>query len=83
MSGHEKTQMVKKERKLDQFLQYAVEVEVFRAVENLECVEYIYDLALYPQYPGAAKIRDNDIYPNADCLCYAGDIQLEIRNYEK
>ena len=57
--------------------------EVFRAVENLECVEYIYDLALYPQYPGAAKIRDNDIYPNADCLCYAGDIQLEIRNYEK
>lgn len=57
--------------------------EVFRAVENLECVEYIYDLALYPQYPGAARIKDNDIYPNADCLCYAGDIQLEIRNYEK
>ena len=57
--------------------------EVFRAVENLECVEYIYDLTLHPQYPGAAKIRDNDIYPNADCLCYAGDIQLEIRNYEK
>ena len=58
-------------------------VEVFRAVENLECVEYIYDLTLHPQYPGAAKIRDNDIYPNEDCLCYAGDIQLEIRNYEK
>lgn len=57
--------------------------EVFRAVENLECVEYIYDLTLHPQYPGAAKIRDNDIYPNEDCLCYAGDIQLEIRNYEK
>lgn len=57
--------------------------EVFRAVENLECVEYIYDLALNPQYPGAAKKKDNDIYPNADCLCYAGDIQLEIRNYEK
>ena len=57
--------------------------EVFRAVENLECVEYIYDLTLHPQYPGAAKIKDNDIYPNEDCLCYAGDIQLEIRNYEK
>ena len=57
--------------------------EVFRAVENLECVEYIYDLTLHPQYPGTAKIRDNDIYPNEDCLCYAGDIQLEIRNYEK
>lgn len=57
--------------------------EVFRAVENLECVEYIYDLTLSPQYPTAARVRDNDIYPNEDCLCYAGDIQLEIRNYEK
>lgn len=57
--------------------------EVFRAVENLDCVEYIYDLTLSPRYPGAARVRDNDIYPNADCLCYAGEILLEIRRYEK
>lgn len=57
--------------------------DVFRAVEALECVEYIYDLTLYPQYANYARVKDNDIYPAADCLCYAGEIHLEIRNYDK
>lgn len=57
--------------------------EVFRAVEELSCVEYIYELTLYPQNPNSVKMRENDIYPAPNGLCYAGEIQIEIRNYEK
>lgn len=57
--------------------------DVFRAVEKLDCVEYIYDLTMYPQYPNYARIKDNDICPAEDCLCYPGEIHLEIRDYDK
>ncbi len=57
--------------------------EVFRAVEDLDCVEFIYELSLRPDNHKKAVLRDSDIYPAENCLLYPGDIDLEIVTYEK
>lgn len=57
--------------------------EVFYALEGLDCVEYVADLALFPENPGEVRVKENDIYPPSNGLCYAGEISLEIRSYEK
>ncbi len=57
--------------------------EVFRAVEELDCVEFIYELSLRPENLKKAMLRDTDIYPEENCLLYPGDIDLEIITYEK
>lgn len=51
--------------------------EVFHAIEELDCVNFIYKLSLYPQEPAFAKLLDSDIQPGENVLCYAGDISLE------
>jgi len=57
--------------------------EVFRAVEELDCVEFIYELALIPENMTRARVIDTDIHPTENCLLYPGDIDLEIVTYEK
>lgn len=51
--------------------------EIFHEIESLDCVEFIYELSLYPQNPGLAKLVEADIVPNENCLCYAGNIILQ------
>ncbi|MCR5278212.1 MAG: baseplate J/gp47 family protein [Lachnospiraceae bacterium] len=51
--------------------------QVFAAIEALECVSYVYDLSIMPDEHSLAEYRDSDIYPEADVLCLAGDIQIE------
>ncbi len=55
--------------------------EVFHAVEALDCVEFVYELSLTPQKPGMARMSEADIIPNENCLCYAGEIRLELGSY--
>lgn len=57
--------------------------DVFHAIEELPCVEYVYDLSLHSENSKLAQLKEYDIYPRFDTLCYPGDIQLEIVNSEK
>lgn len=51
--------------------------QIFHEIESLDCVEFIYELSLYPQNPGLAKLVEADIVPGENCLCYAGNIRLQ------
>ncbi|MBR3538232.1 MAG: baseplate J/gp47 family protein, partial [Eubacterium sp.] len=51
--------------------------EVFAGIENLDCVDYVYDLFMQPQNLKHAKLRDSNIYPSENCLLYPGQIMLE------
>ncbi|MCR5773934.1 MAG: baseplate J/gp47 family protein [Lachnospiraceae bacterium] len=57
--------------------------EVFTALEELECVEYVYELFMRPENLKNAALRDSNIYPGENCLLYAGHIDLETITYEK
>ncbi|MDD6038850.1 MAG: baseplate J/gp47 family protein [bacterium] len=52
--------------------------EVFHAIEDLECVEFVYALSLQPKHSNQAKLKETDIYPAFNCLLYPGTIVLEI-----
>ena len=52
--------------------------EVFHAIEDLECVEFVYALSMQPQHSNQAKLKETDIYPALNCLLYPGTISLEI-----
>ena len=56
--------------------------EVFHAIEFLECVEYVYDLSLRPQSMAHAKMVDADIKPDANCLLFPGQLQIETVTFE-
>ncbi|MCR5054144.1 MAG: baseplate J/gp47 family protein [Lachnospiraceae bacterium] len=56
--------------------------EVFHAIEMLDCVEYVYELSLRPKSVNGAKMVDADILPDANCLLYPGQIQVETVNFE-
>ena len=57
--------------------------DVFRAVELLDCVEYIYELSLRPLTTAHAKMKDADILPAENCLLTPGQISLELITFEK
>ncbi len=57
--------------------------EVFRAVEELDCVEFIYELTMRPENGKYAVIRDSNIYPAENALLYPGNIELELITSEK
>ncbi len=57
--------------------------DVFRAVEELDCVEFIYEMTLIPENVKRAKVIDTDIHPVENCLLYAKDIELETVTYGK
>ena len=57
--------------------------DVFHAIEDLDCVEYVYDLSLHSENTKLAQMKEYDIYPRYDCLCYPGEINLEIVSSDK
>ncbi len=57
--------------------------DVFHAIEDLDCVEYVYDLSLHSENSKLAQMKEYDIYPRHDCLCYPGEINLEIVSSDK
>ncbi len=52
--------------------------DVFHAIEDLPCVEYVYDLSLHSENNKLAQLKEYDIFPRFDALCYPGEIQLEL-----
>ncbi len=52
--------------------------DVFHGIEDLECVEYVYELSLFSENNNLAQLKEFDIYPRQDVLCYPGEINLEI-----
>ena len=57
--------------------------EVYSSVEDLDCVEYVYELFMRPENLKAAAMRESNIYPGENCLLYPGKINLEIITYDK
>jgi hypothetical protein len=57
--------------------------DVFHAIEDLPCVEYVYELSLHSENNKLAQLKEYDIFPRYDTLCYPGDIQLEIVTSDK
>jgi hypothetical protein len=51
---------------------------LFRAIEALECVSYVYDLKLVPKNQQYARLEGADIRPAEHCLLYPGPMKLEI-----
>ena len=51
---------------------------LFRALEALPCVSYIYDLSLAPKNRQYAAAEGADIRPAEHCLLYPGAMQLDI-----
>ncbi|MDR0433870.1 MAG: baseplate J/gp47 family protein, partial [Gracilibacteraceae bacterium] len=51
---------------------------IFTAVSQLPCVAAVVDLVLTPARRGAAVADGLDIVPAGHCLCYPGDITLEL-----
>ena len=52
--------------------------DIFNAIEDLDCVEYVYDLSLRSDNNKLAQLREYDICPRFDTLCYPGDIDIEV-----
>lgn len=56
--------------------------QVLHAVEALDCVEYIYDFKLMPGDSSRAVRSGMDIKLGEGCLCYPGEISLELNAQE-
>ena len=52
--------------------------DIFRAMESLECVDYVYELSLRPQKTSLATMREADIFPKENVLLHVGRISLEL-----
>lgn len=57
--------------------------DVFRAIEELDCVEYIYELYIRPENNRYAYLKDSNIYLKENCLLYPGYLEVEVVTYEK
>lgn len=55
--------------------------EVFHAIEELECVEFVYELSLHTQSSPYATQREMDIELDDTCLCYPGEYYLDVNTY--
>ena len=62
------------ERRFGEILKFD---QIFQKIEALDCVEFVYELSLYPRNPALAKLVEADIVPEENCLCYAGNIRLQ------
>lgn len=56
--------------------------QVLWAVEALDCVDYIYDFKLIPAKSGRVCVTGMDIRLLDSCLCYPGELMLEL-NYQE
>lgn len=52
--------------------------ELFHKIENLNCVDYIYDLSAVSQNQQYTETKGMDIIPAPNCLLYPGKISIEI-----
>ena len=52
--------------------------EVFHIIEDLDCVDYVYELSMRPENIKLAALRESDIYPAENCLLHMGELDLEI-----
>lgn len=57
--------------------------DVFRTIELLPCVEYVYQLALRPAKHNQATVKDEDVFPVMNGLVVPGNISLEIVTYRE
>ena len=57
--------------------------EVFSAIEELPCTEYVYELFMRPYSLKYAALREGSIYPGENCLLYPGQISVEVITYSK
>ncbi len=57
--------------------------DVFRTLEELDCVEYVYELYIRPENGKYAHLKESNIYPAENCLLYPGQLDIEIITYEK
>ena len=57
--------------------------DVFRAIDELNCVEYIYELYMRPENSRYAYLKDSNIYIAENCLIYPGELDLELVTLEK
>ncbi len=57
--------------------------DVFHSIEELPCVEYVYELSLHSENAKLAQLKEYDIIPRYDCLIYPGSIQIQIVTSEK
>lgn len=55
--------------------------ELYRAVEQLSCVEYIGALCVKPRNPEHYTMQGADMIPGPQCLCCPGQILLTIENF--
>ncbi len=51
--------------------------QIFHQIEELDCVAFVSDLSLHPRNQALARIQDSDVIPAQNCLCSAGEIQIE------
>lgn len=52
---------------------------LFRAIESLEGVEYVYSLTVKAGKSRHVTMAGYDIIPDEDCLCYPGDILVDTK----
>ncbi len=57
--------------------------DVFRAIEELNCVEYVYELYIRPENSRYAYLKDSNIYIAENCLIYPGELDIELVTFEK
>jgi hypothetical protein len=57
--------------------------EVFSAIEELPCSEYVYELFMRPDSLKVAALKEGSIYPGENCLLYPGKIEVEVITYSK
>ena len=57
--------------------------EVYSGIEELPCVEYVYELFMRPEGLGHAALKESNIYPAENCLLYPGQIDVEVITYSK
>lgn len=57
--------------------------EVFSAIEELPCAEYVYELFMRPDSLKYAVLKEGSIYPGENCLLYPGQISVEVITYSK
>ena len=60
------------------FSQPLIFEDVFRSIEQLPCVAYVYQLKMRPEDGQLAAVQDESIYPIENVLLIPGNIHLEL-----
>lgn len=57
--------------------------EVFSGIEDLPCVEYVYELFMRPESLKHAALKESNIFPGENCLLYPGQVDVEVITFSK